>query len=124
MMIFKKQPQEDEKNAFQSLFTETPITYKKHNENISSETTGENNYLEEIPENTSFKVQDAENQTEFDRSVETSSMPITNPIPETVDAFRPKKPIPELSNSSKILIALFGEKEFIKTYDKFRKQLH
>ena len=44
-MIFKKQPQEDEKNAFQSLFTETPITYKKHNENISSETTGENNYL-------------------------------------------------------------------------------
>ena len=124
MIIFKKQPQEDEKNAFQSLFTETPITYKKCNENISSETPSKNNYLEEIPENTCFKVQDAENQIEFDRSVETSSMSITNPIPETVDAFRPEKPNPELSNSSKIPIALFSEKEFIKTYDKFRKQLN
>ena len=28
-----------------------------------------------------------------------------------------------MSNSSKMLIALFGEREFIKTYDKYRKQL-
>ena len=33
------------------------------------------------------------------------------------------KPNIELSNSSKIFTALFGEREFIKTYDKYRKQL-
>ena len=36
---------------------------------------------------------------------------------------RPKKPNLELSNSSEMLIGLFGEREFIKTYDKYRKQL-
>ena len=64
-----------------------------------------------------------ENPIKFDRSVESSSTPITKPIPETIYAVRPKKPNLELSNSSKILIALFGEREFIKTYDKYRKQL-
>ena len=36
---------------------------------------------------------------------------------------RPKKPNLELSNSSEMLIGLFGEREFIKTYDRYRKQL-
>ena len=123
MIILKKQPQEEEKNAVQSSFFETPITYKKCNETISSETPNKNKYLQEIPENTCFKVQDTENPIKFDRSVESSSTPITKPIPETIYAVRPKKPNLELSNSSKILIALFGEREFIKTYDKYRKQL-
>ena len=58
MIILKKQPQEEEKNAVQSSFFETPITYKKCNETISSETPNKNKYLQEIPENTCFKVQD------------------------------------------------------------------
>ena len=108
-------PQEEEKNAIQSLFAETPIAYKKCNETISSETASKSKYLLEIPENTCFKVQDTKNQIEFDRSVETSSTRITQPIPETIYAFRPKKANPELSNSSKMLFALFGEMESIKT---------
>ena len=55
--------------------------------------------------------------------METSSTPITKTIPETIYAFKPKKSDLELSNCSKMLTALFGEREFIKTYDKYRKQL-
>ena len=57
----KTQPQEEEKNAIQSSFTETPIAYEKCNETTSSETASENKYLKEISENTWFKVQDTEN---------------------------------------------------------------
>ena len=67
------QPQEEKKNAIQSSFTEIPITYKKCNETISSKTPSKNKYLQEIPETTCFKVQDTENQIEFDRPVKTSS---------------------------------------------------
>ena len=54
----KAQPQEEEKNSIQSSFAETPISYKKCNETSSSETATKNKYLQEIPENTCFKVQD------------------------------------------------------------------
>ena len=83
----KTQPQKEEKNAIQSLFAETPVAYKKCNETISSKTASTNKYLLEISENTCFKVQDTENQIEFDRSVKTSSTPVTKPIPETIYAF-------------------------------------
>ena len=42
------QPQEEEKNAIQSSFIETPIRYKKCHETISSETPCKNKYLQEI----------------------------------------------------------------------------
>ena len=73
----KTQPQEDEKNAIQSSLTETPITYKKCNETITSKTPSKNKYLQNMLENTCFKVQNTENQVKFDSSVETSSTPIT-----------------------------------------------
>ena len=113
----KTQRLEDEKNAIQSSFTQTSITYKKCNELISHETPSKRKYLQKIPENTYFKVQDPENQTEYDTSVETSFKQITKSIPEAIYAFRPKKPNLELSHCSKMLIALFDESEFIKTYD-------
>ena len=103
------QPKKKEKNAIQTSFTETPITYEKSNETVSSETIRKNKYLQEVSENTCFKFQDTENQIEFERSVETSSTPITKTIPEIIYAFKAKKPNLELSNSSKMLLALFGE---------------
>ena len=42
------QPQEEEKNTIQSSFIETPITYKKCNETISSKIPSKNKYLQEI----------------------------------------------------------------------------
>ena len=119
----KTQPQEEEKNAIQSSFTKTTVTYKKCNETISSETPSKNNYLQEIPDTTCFKIKNTENQIGFDRSEETSSPPITKPIPEAIYEFKPKKPNLELSNNSKMLIALFGEREFIETSGKYRTQL-
>ena len=113
MVIFKKHHHTKEKRrqfTIQSLFTETSITYKKCNESISSENTSKNKYLQEIPENTFFKIH-------------ISSTPITKPFPETIYAFKPKKPNLEFCNSSKMLIALFGEMKFFKIYDKYRKKL-
>ena len=75
-----------------------------------------------------FKIKHYDNlQTtqpqEEERSVETSSTPITKPIPENIYAFKPKKPDLELSNSSTMLIALFRERGNLSKHDKYRKQL-
>ena len=43
----KTQPQEEEENAIQSSFAETPIASKKCNETITSETASKNKYLRE-----------------------------------------------------------------------------
>ena len=75
-----------------------------------------------------FKIKHYDNlQTtqpqEEERSVETSSTPITKPIPENIYAFKSKKPDLELSNSSTMLIALFRERGDLSKHDKYRKQL-
>ena len=67
--IQKTGGKKEEKNAIQSTFTETRITYKICNDSINSKTPSKNKYLQEIPENTCFKVQDTESQIEFDRSL-------------------------------------------------------
>ena len=85
------QPKKEDNNVIQSSFTETPITYEKSNETVSSETLSKKKYLQEISENACIKVQDTENQIEFERSLETYSTPITKTIPEIIYAFKPKK---------------------------------
>ena len=75
-----------------------------------------------------FKIKHYDNlQTtqpqEEERSVETSSTPITKPIPENIHAFKPKKPDLELSNSSTMLTALLRERGNLSKHDKYRKQL-
>ena len=123
MIISRQQNQRKKKRMQLNLYLPRHQIHINRNETINSETPSQNKYLEEISENACFKVQDTENQTEFERSVETSSTPTTKTIPETIYEFKPKKPDLELSNSSKILTALFDEREFIKTYAKYRKQL-
>ena len=108
MIILKKQPQEEEKNAVQSSFTETPNTKNAMKLSLLKLQTKTSIYKKfQRIHDSKFKT---ENPIKFDRSVESSSTPITKPIPETIYAIRPKKPNLELSNSSKMFIALFGER--------------
>ena len=97
--------------------------YETSNETISSKTPSKINVLKKVSGNKCFKVQDAENQIEFKRSVETFFTPITKAILKTTYAFKPQTPNLESTNSSKMPVAIFDEREFIAKYDKYRKQL-